>query len=146
MKNKIKDLAEIIKTKGNKIKASSKNVQEMNYSLVENRKGKCVVCFPTFPYAEGCIPNDIGFISILEINDIHVGHLNIKNPEEVVFEFDKKYTSRIKSLEKAYFAEKIKVDASVMSDITIFFVNRILPSGPEHNFSGKRMKNPRYVE
>lgn len=82
-------------------------------SLVEVEKGKCLIVKPTWPYNRENLDESWGLIAVILCNGISTTkdayirpsttvYENDKNPEELVFEFDKKYTKRIKKIEEDY--------------------------------------------
>ena len=52
---------------------------------------------------------------------------NYGDPGEVVFEFNKKHTKKIKSIEKAYFLHKIPIEAKGMASLLMSVVNDLEP-------------------
>ena len=101
-------------------------------------KNKCVMILPLVRTAQGCINSDIGVIAAIGLDGIRQVKVVVE-PSEIRYEFAKKYAERIKYIAKAYFNCAIKVDALAMSEVIMFYVNSLLPQGPEYNLSGKPM-------
>ncbi len=129
MKNKI----------NKKKKVVSKEESYKDYSYVVEENGKCLLAFPMWPYSKDSFDVKIGRIAVLlneEIfsSDVYIRkskwvYENDSNPQELVYEFDKKYTKKIKDIEKAYILGKIKIEAGLMSELMVFLINYVGPTG-----------------
>ncbi|OGJ54779.1 hypothetical protein A2880_03330 [Candidatus Peribacteria bacterium RIFCSPHIGHO2_01_FULL_49_38] len=96
-----------------------------DWSLVGQRRGKCVVWIPRNPYSDSrLIDRDFGLIAILWMNRIFGDPASgVDTTEESIYEYDKKHTKRIVLIERAYLAGKIQVDAHEMSNRLILYIN-----------------------
>ena len=63
-----------------------------------------------------------------------------RKAEELIYEFDKKYTKEIKATERDYFAGKIKTDAKTMSDFIMYEINYLSPKGWREGLTIKKTK------
>lgn len=129
--------------KGKRLKKDLPMVDEWgnDISLVELRGGKCLVVFPTHMGAQGYFDGDFGLIAVLDLKGIRYESINQKDPYELVVVYPKKDLRKIQRIERAYFSHKIKVEAKEMSEQTMFFINGVVPTGADHNFSGKPMEH-----
>jgi hypothetical protein len=144
MKNKIKT-----KNKINKNKTAVSHADDLGDGmiLIKEEKGKCLVIFPIWPHARDAFDGDLGFIAILMMKGINYNDVCVRtseivyeddqDPEELVYTFDNKYTKKIKAIEKAWFAHKIKVDAKSMSDFIMYQVNYLSPENWRKNLIKK---------
>jgi hypothetical protein len=109
----------------NKKKVLSEITWGNGLSLVEEKKDKCLIVFPMCPY--GTWDEDLGLIAILLKYGIYGSYVkpsdSNKYPEEIVFEYAKKHSKKIKSIEKAYFKHKISIDAKDMSMLLMLIIN-----------------------
>ena len=110
----------------------SHNMWGEDYSLVEKRNGKCVVSFPIYDRCPSHVDGDLGLISVIMLKGIYYTDFNTKN-QEVIYEFPKQYMKKIKAIEKAYFAHKIKIDAKSVTESTVLHANIYWPKNTKHN-------------
>ncbi len=105
------------------------------FTMVEEEKGKCLIAFPMYLDGEVFCDENLGLIAILLQHNIVFDNVYIRlaenmldeydDPGEVVFEFNKKHTNEIRSVEKAYFEHKILIDAQEMSLRLMFVIDNL---------------------
>ena len=111
-------------------------------SLVKEGKNSCTI--NVFRWAisqkDTCFDDQLGLVAFLLLHDIQC-KLDSKKDGVFVFIYDKKYTKKIKNIEKAYFSGKIQVDAKQMSKAVLILVNRLIKEKSEKNIISSKKLN-----
>ena len=126
-----------------KKKIVSGDVWPEDESLVKIEEGKCLIVKPTWPYSRESLDDSLGLIAVLLLNGIYktkneyirpstTVYENDKHPEELVFEFDKKYTEKIKKIEIAYHMGKSEICAIDMCRALLTVLSSLGVTNPKH--------------
>ncbi len=107
------------------------NEWDEGWSIVEERANKCVINVQRMGFLgrkdDSSLDKQLGLIGIIMLHGIpnNRAYLSKKRPV-LCFDFPKKYTKKIRSIEEKFFSGKMQVDAKQMSMAIMTVVNHLL--------------------
>lgn len=102
-------------------------------SFIKEENDKCLVVFPILDDPKDDIKGDLVFIAVLLLKKIFSINIYTRksvtdvksdpSSQELVYEFDKRYTKRIKEIEQAYYFGEIQISAATLSQLITYQFN-----------------------